>query len=191
MTMTLGEALAAEDEHDIDIRKKPIDDGLEKAKNKLIKEGKRFSRKSLIGPLKKAISAALDVALDEMIGGAWSRVRELQKYADPEQTPPGDVNTVTLSDHTIESVHEPSVDVVVSNVTVKTFQFNVAARLHVKGANLVVQDGKIQEIQLAKLELGGSVLLEDHTLLEKNLAEIEVPAVMRLENPIPILPGRA
>lgn len=188
MTITLGDALAAEDEHDIDVRKRPIDDGFEKARKKLNKEGKRFDRKSLTRPLKRAIVAALDVALDEMIGSAWSSARDLQKYADPKQTPPGDVNTITLSDHTIESVHEPSVALIVSNVTLKTFHFNVAARLHVKGANLVVQHGKIQELQLAKLEFGGSIMLEDHTLLEKNVAEVEVPGVMRFANPIPISP---
>lgn len=191
MTMTLGEALATKDERDIDVENQSIDKGLEKAKEKLKKEGKRFDRKSLNGPLKRAILAALDVSLDELMGSAWGTVKDLRKYADPEQTPADDINTVALSDHAIESVHEPSIDVVVSNVTVKTFNFTVTANLNVKGANLVIQGGKIQEVQLAQLELGGSVALGDHTILEKTVAKIQVPGVMRLANPIPISSSNA
>jgi len=188
MTMTLGEALTVKDHRDIDVKDKSIDDGLENAKKKLNKDGKRFDRKALNGALKKAILTSLDVALDEMIGQAWSTMKDLKKYSDPELD---EVNTVTLSDHTIESVHEPTVDVIVSNVTVHSFKFNVSASLNVKGANLEMQRGMIQAIRLADLELSGSVSLHDHTLLEKSLAKIAVPAEMQLANPIRISPSTA
>ena len=191
MTMTLGKALTEKDDRDVNVRNRSIDEGLNEAKRKLRKEGKSFDREALDGPLRRAVFAALDVTLDEMMGQAWRSIKDLHIYADDKKTPPDEVNTVTLSDHSIESVYEPSVDVVVSNVTVKTFKFDVAAHLNVRGANLVVQGGKIREIKLARLELGGSVSLGDHVILEHNITEIPELGVMRLANPIPISRGRA
>lgn len=188
MTMTLGEAMTTKDHREIDVKDRSIDDGLNNAKKKLYKNGKRFDRKALDGALKKAVLTSLDVALDEMIGQAWSTMKDLKKYSDPELD---DVNTVTLSDHMIESVHEPTVDVIVSNVTVHSFKLNVATSLNVKGANLEVQRGMIQAIRLADLELSGSVSLHDHTLLERSLAKVSIPAEMQLANPIRIAPGKA
>ena len=45
----------------------------------------------------------------------------------------------------------------------------------------------IQEIRLASLKIGGSIKLHDRTLLEKDVAKVEFPGLIRLENPIPIL----
>lgn len=187
MTMTVGEALTAKDYRDINVKNKRIDKGLGEAKKKLVKEGKAFSRTALNGALKKAIMVSLDVALDELIGEAWRPLKDVQKYSDPNLK---DVNTITLSDHTIEALHEPEVDVIVSDITLHTFKFSVAVNLNVKGANLEVQGGKITAIQLADLELSGSVSLHDHTLVEKSVAQVSVPGEMRLANPIRIAPGR-
>ena len=139
------------------------------------------------GALNRALLTALDIALDDVLGQAWSGWKEIREYADPERTPPDEINVVPVSNHTIESVHEPSVDVVVRGVKIHSFTFNVSTRIDVQGVNLVVQRGMIQEIRLASLKLGGSIKLRDRTLLEKDVAKVTIPGVMRLENPIPIL----
>ncbi len=187
MTITLGEALTANQDSPFDLEDPSIAEGIDKAKKELDKENKKFSPGAIGGALNRAVMTALDIALDDILGQAWSGWQEIREYADPEQTPPDDINVVPVSNHTIESVHEPSVDVVVRGVKVHSFTFNVAARIDVQGVNLVVQRGMIQEIRLASLKIGGSIKLRDRTLLEKDVAKVEIPGVMRLENPIPIL----
>lgn len=189
MTMTLGEALTADDDGAFDLKDPSIAEGIDKAEKELDKDRKKFNRGALGGALKRAILTALDISLDDLLGQAWSGWQEIRKYADPEQTPPDDINVVPVSNHTIESVHEPSVDVVVRGVTVHSFPFNVSARIDVQGVNLVVQGGMIQEIRLASLKLGGSIMLRDRTLVEKDVAQLTIPGVMRLAKPIPILSG--
>ncbi len=187
MTMTLGEALTANQDGPFDLEDPSIAEGIDKAKKELDKENKKFSPGSLGGALNRAVLTALDIALDDVLGQAWSGWQEIREYADPELTPPDDINVVPVSNHTIESVHEPSVDVVVRGVKVHSFAFNVATRIDVQGVNLVVQRGMIQEIRLASLKIGGSIKLRDRTLLKKDVAKVDIPGVMRLENPIPIL----
>jgi hypothetical protein len=189
MIKTLGDALTAGQDGELDLKDSAIEEGIDKAREKLQQDSKKFNEGSISGALEKAVMAALDIALDDILGQAWSGWHKIRKYADPGQTPPDDINIVPLSDHKIESVHEPSVDVVVGGVTVHKFAFKVAAQLEVQGVNLVVQNGMIQEIRLASLKCGGSVKLRGRTLLEQSIGQVTIPGVMRLENPIPILTG--
>jgi len=191
MTLSLGEALTANDDSAFDIEDPEILKGIEKARDELNKDPKAAVRKepdreTLDGALKKAMFKALDIAIDDILGQAWSGWEELREYADPEKTPPDDVKVVSVSNHTIESVHEPAVDVVVSGITVHSFPFHVAAQIDVEGVNLVVQGGMIQEIQMGSLKLGGSVKLRERTLLKKDVTQVSIPGVMRLAKPIPI-----
>jgi hypothetical protein len=191
MTITLGDALMSGEGNAFDPRDPSIAAGIDKARDELDNERKKLNTGALGAGLKKAVSTALDIALDDILGQAWSGWKEIREYADPEKTPPDDVNIVSISNHTIESEHEPSVDVVVRGVTVHSFPFHVAAQIDVQGVNLVVQRGMIQEIRLGSLKMGGSVKLRDRTLLQKQVAQVEIPGVLRLENPIPILPDSA
>ncbi len=187
MTITLGEAFAAGDENGLDLNDSLVSEGYDAARKELPAERKRVDSGALDGALKKALMTALDIALDDILGQAWSGWHELRVYADPKQTPPEDVNVVPITNHTIESEYNPEIDVIVQGVTVHTFPFHVSATLDVQGGNLVVQRGMIQEIRLASLRLGGAIKLRDRTLLEKDVAEIDVPGVMRPARPIPIL----
>lgn len=187
MTMTLGEALTASEDNKLDLKDPQVAEGYDAAKEELPKDRKRLDTGALNGALKKALMTALDIALDDVLGQAWSGWHDMIKYADPQQTPPEDVNVVPITNHTIESEYKPEVDVVVNGVTVHTFPFHVSVTLKVQGGNLVVQRGMIQEIRLAGLKLGGAIKLRDRILLEKDVADIDVPGVMRLARPIPIL----
>lgn len=186
MTTTLGEALVPDDDSASFLENASMTEGYGKERTELDKESKKFNRGVLNGALKKAFLKSLDIALDDILGQAWGGWEELSKYADPEQTPPDAINVVTLSDHTIKSLHEPSVDFVVHGVLVHSFDFEVSADLQVQGINLEVQGGAITEIQLGCLKLGGSIKLGERTLLEKEVGQVTMPGVMRLANPVPI-----
>lgn len=187
MTMTLGEALIADDRSASFLQDVSIAEGYEKSTEELEKERKSFNRGVRNGALKKAFLKALDIALDDILARAWGGWHELREYADPEKTPPDAINYVSVSDHTVESVYAPSVDFVVHGVVIHSFDFEVAAQLDVQGINLEVQGGKITEIALGDLKLGGSVDLGGRTLLQKDVAQVAIPAVMRLAKPVRIL----
>ena len=193
MTTTLGEALTAEDKSASFLKHQSIKDGYDQAKTKLDKKRKKLNRPALLDTeappdaLKKAFFKALDIALDDILGRAWAGWDELRRLADLEKTPPDEIHRVTVSDHTIESQHEPSVDIVVDGIPFHTFDFKVTAQLKVKSIDLQVQAGEITAIRLGSLELGGLVKLGDRKLLEKKMAEVTLDEhVMHLSKPIPI-----
>ncbi len=186
MTMTLAQALLSDEESAFELKDPNIEEGLRQARKELGKEKKRVRWGALGNSLKQAVFTALDVGLDDVMGEAWSGWEGLRKYADPEQTPPDDINVVPVTDHTIESRHSPVVDVVVRGRSVHSFPFDVLITLGVEGVNLVVQRGKIQEIRLSRLKVGGSVKLRDRVLLNQDLRTIDLPGSFRLPEPIPI-----
>ena len=193
MTMTLGTALTADDDSAFKLDDSLITEGYDKASAKLNKEGNMFGRGAIrVGSfnsaLKKAIMKSLDIALDDILGRAWSGWEDLRQYADPKQTPPEDINVVPVISQSIKSEHRPSVDVIVRGVKDPVYQFDivVSVQLDVKGVNLTVQDGMIQEIELASMKLSGWVKLGNDKILEKEAAQVNIPGVMRLAKPIRI-----
>lgn len=194
MTMTLGKALTAGNDDAVNLDHAAITSGYNKATRQLDETRKKTDRnapgtETLNDSLKKALMGALDIALDDILGQAWSGWTELREYADPEQTAPEDINVVSVGNHTVTSAHKPSVGVYVHGVRVHSFDFEVAAQFEVQGVNLQVQGGNITQIEMGKLMMGGSIALGDRTILEKTLAEIPIPGVMRLSKPMPILWG--
>jgi hypothetical protein len=192
MKMTLGEALTANDDSASFLEDQSIKDGYDEARAKLDKERKKLNRRALLDAeaphdaLKKAFFKALDIALDDILARAWAGWEELRQLADPEKTPPDEIHRVTVSDHTIESQHEPSVDIVLDGIPFHTFDFKVTAKLDVQGIDLQVQGGEITAIRLGSLKLGGVVKLGDRQLLEKDIAQVTLDDVMHLAKPIPI-----
>lgn len=189
MSISLGDALTGNNAAHIDLDNKLLkEEGYRKARaevgtNKGQPDQPALDEEALDGALKAAFLKALDIAIDDVLGSAWAGWSELKKYADP--TSKG-INFVSLSDHVIESAHEPSVDIELGGETIHSFDFKVAATLKVEGVRLEVEQGKIQAIHLGRLTLGGAVTLGDQTLLEKAADEITLPGVMRLQRPIPI-----
>jgi hypothetical protein len=188
MTMTLGEALTADNDSVAFPKDQSIQQGYDKANTKLKTERKKVGGGALNaqernGDLKKALFKALDIALEDILGQAWSSWQELSQYADSAKD---EINTVTLSDHTIKSSHQPSVDIIVDGVSLHTFDFAVLAELKVEGVELVVQGGAITKIRLGDLELGGSVKLDNSELLKKDVAKVTIADELLLANPIPL-----
>lgn len=192
MTMTLGEALTAGNGDAVKLEDSQIEEGYSHAQAEMRKAGSgpqegSLNRDAFGGAVKKAMLKALDIALDDVLAHAWGNWHELRRYADPGQTPPEDVNIVTVTDHSIESAHRPTVDVVINGQTLHSFEFSAAVQLNVAGVNLEVQGGAIQSIRVGTLSVGGSVKLGEREILSKELGEVEFPGEVVLPRPVPIL----
>lgn len=192
MTMTLGEALTNGNGDALVLDDAQIQSGFSRAQSEMQKAGADphqgpLDLKAFGGGVKKAMLKALDIALDDVLARAWGNWHDLRRYADPAQTPPEDVNFVTITDHSIESEHRPTVDVVINGQTLHSFEFSAAVQLNVAGVKLEVQGGAITGIRVGTLSVGGSVKLGDREILSRELGEIEFPGEVVLSKPVPIL----
>ncbi len=111
------------------------------------------------------IGEVLDVGLGDVMAAAWEKVGALREYADPDEHPPEETVLLPLAAHTIESEHEPSVELKIKDMVICTIQLEVALELALEGVVLKVQGGKIREIQAGSCQASGSLACSLETKL--------------------------
>ncbi len=98
--------------------------------------------------LVRRLGELLDVRVaDTVMAPAWQRWKELQKYRDPEQCPPGESAIVPLAEHSIESTHSPHIDLLVRDVEIGRLDVQLALALQLEGVVLRIHDGRIWQIE--------------------------------------------
>jgi len=127
--------------------------------------------KDLIGKaVSEEIAGLLDVSLVGVMLRAWSKYALVRKYLATSETA-----LIPLLDHTIESSHEPSLDLARANVVIKKVQFKVSLEIAVEGLVLKIGGGRIQRIESGNFTASGSLECEGVTLAEKKLKPLNIP----------------
>lgn len=128
----------------------------------------------------------LDMNLIDLLLGAWNKYQGLKKYLDKEKYPPTQSVLVPLAEHTVRSEHRPYVEVLVNDEIIATITFHVALVFTVRGALLLVQDGKIKSVKTGEIKGKGTVKCEEALLLEQDFRTISLPGTIDLGEGIPI-----
>ncbi|NQY33844.1 MAG: hypothetical protein HRT37_02520 [Alteromonadaceae bacterium] len=136
--------------------------------------------------LKNACLESLDIGLDKVLAEAWSGWSDLEALADPEQTPPDEINIVPLAQHVIESAHKLEVDIAIGSVQLTTVNFEASIQLYLDGANLVIQKGAIQEISIGQLQAGCALNIGKTKLIDLPVFPVNIPLSHKFEPAIPI-----
>src|SRR5262245_60613434 len=103
--------------------------------------------KKMAGEVGRRFGELLDVSLIDIMGSAWQKYASLWKYGDPQKYPPSESVLVPLGEHTIDSKHEPAIEVLVGDKPVIRLKFNIDLALNQKSAILKIKAGRIKEIQ--------------------------------------------
>lgn len=124
--------------------------------------------------LSAKIGEVLDVGLSDVMAGAWKKAEALWEYADPDQHPPEETILLPLAEHSIESEHEPSVELKIKEMVIGSIQMEVQLELKLEGVVLKVQGGKIHEIQAGSCQASGKLACSLETKLgAKELLNLE------------------
>jgi hypothetical protein len=134
----------------------------------------------------KIATGLLDISVVDVLLGAWSRYQALKKYLDKEKYPPTQSIIVPLSEHTVKSEHNPHVEILVDDEPVGKIAFQITLAFTVRGAILMVQDGKIKGIKTGEIKGKGTLKCEGALLLEQDFRAIPLPGSVDLGGGIPI-----
>jgi hypothetical protein len=93
---------------------------------------------------------------------------------------------VPLSEHTVKSEHNPHVEILVNDEPVGKIAFQIALTFTVRGAILIVQDGKIRGFKTGEIRGKGTLKCEGLLLLEQDFRAIPLPGSVDLGDGIPI-----
>jgi len=122
----------------------------------------------------------LDVKLVNIFSGAFNKAKELEKYTDPNRYPPDQVILAHLAEHTLKSLHHPSVEVYINDRFLGKFVFDISVALTLKGLVLKIQDARVKAISPGSCQAEGTITLEQAVLVDRKLSLLTLPDLIDL-----------
>jgi hypothetical protein len=154
-------------------------EGWKEFQEKIISEVKGIKLASMPDITEK-FGELFDIPIPDIFLASWKKANALQSILEESRESPETVMNIELGEHAIVSEHEPAIEVKIQNATVKKLEFTLRLEFILKGFNLKIQNGAIQEIQTGVCEVKGTVEYEKLTIAEKKLAPITLPGSIKL-----------
>ena len=127
------------------------------------------------GEVMKKTDDLLDVSIPEVLASAWTAAGVLREYADAKKHPPNESTVVPLVTHTIRSVHNPYVELLVDDKTVGRVNFEVDLELTLEGVLLTIRGGHIVEMHVGSCRGSGSLSCEGITIAQTKSKPVMLP----------------
>ena len=93
---------------------------------------------------------------------------------------------VPLSEHTIDYLYNPTMDILVNNQTVSTLKFGIKVYFTLEGTILEIKGGKIMKLHSGSCKAGGSIMCEGITILTQKTSPLHLPGEIDLGKGMPI-----
>ena len=127
-----------------------------------------------------------DIPLAKILLPAWKKYREIEKFADPQSYPPEDTELVSLVEHTVQSEHKSSLEILFKRVKVKVIDFSVATELTLQGVVLRIRGGRVMAIEAGSVKGKASLAMESKIVLETPFTPISLPGKIDLGDGVPL-----
>jgi len=121
----------------------------------------------------------LDLDLGQMALAGWRKHGELVAAARRTRAVPNSSEVVLLVHHTVKSVHEPWIDILVHEVRVATVRTRLSVEIGVSGLSATVWDGLLVALHGGSCTITGTVSVEGRRLV-KRVLETRPTAVVQL-----------
>lgn len=151
-------------------------------------KAKSFSEPVSWEALRTPIATQMTDALStKVLGGwisAWQDYDQVKDKAQKSRLSPNAPFTCTLLKHTIESTVHPYVKVLLGSELVQQIDFDVTLATQIDGLILDLLGGSLVSIRPGLCEWSGSIALQKTRLIERQLAQLELPGRVVLKHPI-------
>jgi hypothetical protein len=133
------------------------------------------------------VHGLLELDLGELALAGWRGHGELVAAARRTRATPGSSEVVQLARHTVRSVHEPWIDVLVHEVRVATVRTRLSVEFSVSGLSANVWDGLLVALHGGSCTITGTFSVAGRQLV-KRAVETQPTAIVRLPgNGLPLL----
>ena len=153
-------------------------------------KGARIDAPAMGDALRSGLDSVLNVELSTIIAGAWLKTEMLRDYRDKSLANPAETMTVALSEHTIQSTHRPSIDILVNNKRIDGLALEIGVEMVFESLALTIQNGRVMAIRPGNCTCRGRISCKDITLLELKDTPVALPGVWSLGEGL-VIPGRA
>lgn len=127
------------------------------------------------------IGELFDIQIPDILVSSWTKANEVRTVLQKSAAAPAETFWVGLGQHTVTSEHHPYVDIKIKGQTVRRIEFTLRLFFKLNSFVLKVQHGEIREIQTGSCDVQGVVEYRGITIAEKQLAPIQLPGVLFLQ----------
>lgn len=126
------------------------------------------------------LATLLNIPLPDILRGAWNKGYALRQELEKSAKTPDKDLFLQLVEHKVTSTHEPYVALIRNGQEVGRLTFTISVELVLQAAVLRIRDGRVREVQTAKIKGKGAVKLYGAILIEKELTTLDVPGVFEV-----------
>ncbi len=177
------------DVKDISVRAEPgldIYQGAKKAREEITRESRAIRWPWVRQAVAEETQDLLNLNVVEVLARAWKQFMKLEECADPNKHGRGEKILVPLAEHTLNSVHHPSVQILLKGREVGSVKCDLQFSLILEGFVLLIQDGRILEIQAGSASGEGSLSLAEISLWKSEMKPVHFPGRISLGKGIPL-----
>ena len=117
---------------------------------------------------------------------AWQTCKEVTDKTEKSHNFPDTPVSCTLAEHSIDSTLHPYVEVSYGQKVIQRIDFEVTLSTQIDGLILNLKAGNLVSIQPGRCECSGTITMQGVDLLERKLAEVNLPGNLILKHPIPL-----
>lgn len=148
------------------------------------------AREAANDTLASVTAGLLDFDLGDALIYGWRTHDRLIHAAEETLRLPGRQDVVQLASHQVSWTRQPTIDMLIDEVRVHTFRFQLTLLFDIEVAAAVVQDGKLVALKFGDGSVAGTLTLEmiggDITLLQQE-RKINLHSIVRVGSGIPLL----
>ncbi|MGH3843934.1 MAG: hypothetical protein ACRDS0_21180 [Pseudonocardiaceae bacterium] len=128
----------------------------------------------------------LNLDFGNLLMSGWRKYTELTTAAHRTLAAPGREEHVVLATHRVVSTHHPSVDLLVDDVKVHTFDFELKVVFDLNGVTAVLRQGDLVALRGGDCMVTATLILEGTPLELSRKGRIDLALVIELRWPIPL-----
>lgn len=129
------------------------------------------------------IADLLEVPIAEIFLASWKKTDAVKQLVEESRKTPEALMNVELAEHSINSKHQPHIEIKSKKAPVKKIEFTLQLLFKLKGFHLRIQNGAIKEMQTGPCQAKGTLQYQGLAIAEKELAPIELPSIVVFEAP--------
>jgi len=135
-----------------------------------------------------ATDRLLDISLNDIMMGAWTKMRAIREFAQGEKLSSGRTHKYVLTEHKITSKHAPKIELFVYDNKVAEVVVDISLTLVIAKTKLLIKQGRIMEVRISGCQAMGRLSCLGQTILERQSTELDFPGTIKLGDGIEIPP---
>jgi len=142
--------------------------------------------------LASVTAGLLDLDLGDLLIYGWRTRERLVQAARETRQIPGRQDVVQLGTHRITSTYNPTVELLIDNVRVHTFRFQLTVIFDIDVVALIIRDGLLTALKAGDGTVSGTLTLEmpgGDVDLAKQQQKINLHLIVNIGHGIPLLPA--